>query len=191
MTASAITLRALVLRAMALAFFHAAAVSGDCSACATSGQCATAFNGGAGYFCGNWAETPCCCPDNAVCIPTSLTCQCSPVTDHATFSPVESTSWDASKIRSSGLVAVFVWLTCCFCVYWGCLKRMRQSFVRQHHYVAIPPLHAGANMYSLPFSHAMQYPPQPQVQNQPHHELPQQIAAPTPPLRPDGVDRML
>ena len=52
-----------------------------CQVCASTGQCAAAYNSGPGQFCGYFQPIfshtkPCCCPQNSICKLTSSDCLC-------------------------------------------------------------------------------------------------------------------
>ncbi|RLN49707.1 hypothetical protein BBJ28_00005034 [Nothophytophthora sp. Chile5] len=52
-----------------------------CQVCASSGDCAHAYRGEPGQFCGNWLDRanqrrPCCCPNNVVCKTSNYACNC-------------------------------------------------------------------------------------------------------------------
>ncbi|KAF0684743.1 Aste57867_23258 [Aphanomyces stellatus] len=176
---------------IALVFALAAAmrvVLGDCASCATADGCSTAYEGLPGHFCGHWAGAPCCCPENHICVPTRVTCQCNSLAiAPATNAPDPSHGF--AHARLGGLVAVFAWLCCFFCLYFACYKRMSPAFSRQRFYVSIPPAHIGANVYAMPTAQGMHYPTQPQAggeadilllpQHQQHVQL--DVAAPPPP----------
>ncbi|OQR91583.1 hypothetical protein ACHHYP_04558 [Achlya hypogyna] len=60
--------------------------SATCKSCATTGQCATAYNGSTGKFCGlvQTLEQYCCCaPAHACPLPGAATCDCFGAADAA------------------------------------------------------------------------------------------------------------